>query len=65
MENELDYINPHYCPIYERTISADLCYDSLVCLNDMFKIESVKELTEINDIKKAKQICRNCPYSVL
>ncbi len=38
----LDYVNPHYCPVYKKIISVDLCYDSLCCLNGMFKIESTR-----------------------
>jgi hypothetical protein len=31
----------------------------------MFKISSTKELSEIKDIEKAKEVCRKCPYSDL
>ena len=61
----LDYSADHYCPAYERIISADLCYDSLCCLTGMFKISSTKELAEIADIETARIKCRNCPYSDL
>lgn len=61
----LDYKSNHYCPIYKKEISIDLCYDSLCCLTGMFKISSTKELKEIKDIEKARIICKNCPYSNL
>ena len=61
----LDYRNNHYCPAYKKTISANLCYDSLMCLTGMFKISSTKELEEIDNIEEAKNICRECPYSNL
>ena len=61
----LDYNSDHYCPVYNRTISPDLCYDSLNCLNGMFKISSTKELTEVRDIEHARTICRKCPFSDL
>lgn len=61
----LDYNSGHYCPAYGRIISSDLCYDSLCCLTGMFKISSTKELSEIKDIEKAKEVCRKCPYSDL
>lgn len=32
----LDYDVEHYCPVYRRVISPDLCYDSLCCLTGMF-----------------------------
>ena len=61
----LDYENDHYCPAYEKFISIDLCYDSLCCLSGEFKISSTKELSEIKDIEKAREICKACPYSDL
>lgn len=48
----LDYESDHYCPVYKKVISIDLCYDSLCCLNGMFKISSTKELLEIEDIEE-------------
>ena len=61
----LDYNADHYCPAYGRTISADLCYDSLCCLTGQFKIDSTKELSEIKDIESAREACKKCPYSDL
>ena len=63
MSEELDYVNPHYCPVYQRTISIDLCFDSLMALGRDVKISSVKELAEIADIEKARITCAECPYS--
>ena len=61
----LDYNADHFCPVYDRIISADLCYDSLCCLGRMFKISSTKELLEVADIEKARHDCKLCPYSDL
>ena len=61
----LDYNADHYCPVYKRVISADLCYDSLCCLSGEFRIESTKELLEIKDIETARRVCAECPYSDL
>ncbi len=61
----LDYDSDHYCPAYGKEITADLCYDSLCCLNGMFKISSTKELAEIADIETARTVCAACPYSDL
>ncbi len=61
----LDYREDHYCPVYDKVISADLCYDSLFCLNKMFKVSSTKELLEIKDIDQAREKCKACPYSDL
>jgi len=65
MAKDLDYDNPHYCPVYKRVIGIDLCYDSLCCLNGDFKISSTPELAEIENIDEARNICKNCPYSDL
>ena len=61
----LDYNSDHYCPVYEKIISADLCYESLCCLSGEFKPSSVKELAEISELTKARKICRVCQYSDL
>lgn len=61
----LDYGADHYCPVYGRTIEADLCYDSLMCLNGSFKVSSTKELQEVEDIENARNVCMACPYSEL
>ena len=61
----LDYSADHYCPAYGKTITADLCYDSLCCLTGMFKISSTSELKEIGDIEAARAACKACPYSDL
>ena len=54
-DNMLDYEKNHYCPVYKREIVADLCYDSLMCLNRSFKISSTHELEEIEDIEEARK----------
>ena len=61
--NRLNYDEDHYCPVYGRVISADLCYDSFMCLNRCFKVASTKELSEIEDIEVARRICAKCQYS--
>lgn len=61
----LDYNTDHYCPVYDRIISSDLCYDSLCCLNFTFLVSSTKELKEVKDIGYARMLCNDCPYSDL
>ena len=63
MAYDLDYEADHYCPAYQKVICADLCYDSMMCLNHFFKVSSTKELEEIEDIEKAREICSKCHYS--
>ncbi len=62
MSNNIDYEEDRYCPAYGKVIDADLCYDSMMCLCGFFKVSSTKELKEINDIDKAREICKKCPY---
>ena len=54
--SELDFENPHYCPVYDKVIDIDLCYETLMCLNRSFKISSVKELNDIEDIKHERYV---------
>lgn len=66
MSNDnLDYEKDRYCPAYKRVITADLCYDTLMCLNGSLKISSTEELNEIENIEDARTICTECPYSEL
>lgn len=58
--SELDFENSHYCPVYDKVIDIDLCYETLMCLNRSFKISSVKELNDIEDIDNARMICDHC-----
>lgn len=65
MSNEnLDYTVEHYCPVYKKIISPDVCYESLSCLNGGFHPSSYSELDAI-DIPNARTLCAECPYSEL
>lgn len=55
----------HFCPVYGKEISMDLCYESLQCLKGMFHPSSVMELSEIKDLKEAANVCGNCDFSML
>ncbi len=61
--SQLNYEEDHYCPVYDNIITSDLCYDSMMCLHRFFKISSVKELAQIEDIEKARTQCAKCRYS--
>lgn len=68
--SKLDYtmttvLKDHHCPVYDRVIDSDLCYESIMCLNRMFKTSSLPELKEVKDIDKARDVCKECPYSKL
>ncbi|MCI5901128.1 MAG: hypothetical protein MRZ74_01200 [Blautia sp.] len=58
-----DYAADHFCAVYKRVIPADLCYDSMMCLQNFFKVSSTKELSEITDIEASRDVCRKCKYS--
>ena len=65
MSSNIDYDADHRCPVYNKTIDADLCYESLMALNHTVKVSSVPELKGIEDIEAARKICAECPYSKL
>ena len=65
MAYNLDYESDHHCPVYGKVIDADLCYESLMALSRAVKVSSVPELSDVNDIEKARKICATCPYSEL
>lgn len=65
MENMIDYTKPHLCPVYGKELDPDLCYETLQCLANFFKISSVPELKEVRDIERAKILCKECIYSKL
>ena len=52
------------CPIYNKVIDGELCYETAMCMQGFFKIASVPESKDIKlDLDEAKKICVNCPYS--
>lgn len=61
----LDYDAAHYCRVYRKEIDSDLCYESLMALGKMFKVDSVPELKAVIDIEEARHICAGCIYSDL
>ena len=63
--SEVNYDKDHHCPVDDRVIDPDLCYESIMCLSRMFKTSSLSELIELKDIDKARDICKECPYSKL
>ncbi len=65
LSEDLNYSEPHFCPVYNRNIDINLCYDSLMALKGFFKITTVGELNGIRDIENARQRCERCPYSDL
>ncbi len=64
MINNLTPYDDRRCPIYNNIIDGELCYETAMCMQGFFKISSVPESSEIVlDMKKAKEICNECPYA--
>lgn len=53
-----------YCPIAEKEIGSEVCYEVVMCLASGFKPSSVPEVDFQND-EKTRSICDACPYSDL
>lgn len=58
-----DFEESHYCSVFEQIIDIDLCYDTMMILNESFKVEASKELMMIQDIGLAREKCKNCIYA--
>lgn len=68
-ENNIDYDAERMCPVLNKKINSDFCYDYIMALHRFIKLSGVPELAEIlereNRVEEARQICRDCPYSDL
>lgn len=60
---DIDFDADRYCPVYNKEINGCLCYETIFTLSGFFKISSVPELLEIEDIEKARIICDECSHS--
>ncbi len=63
--SDLNYEADRHCPVFNKIIDSDLCYESIMALSRAVKVSSVPELNEVKDIEKARVICDKCPYSEL
>ena len=51
------------CPIYQKVIDGELCYETAMCMQGFFHISSVPESVHIKlKFHEAKKICVECPY---
>lgn len=51
------------CPIYQKVIDGELCYETAMCMQGLFTIHSVPESVHIKlKFLEAKKICIECPY---
>lgn len=64
MASELTPYDDRKCPIYDKVIDGELCYETALCMQGLFKLSSVPESKDIKlDLDEAKKICVNCPYA--
>lgn len=56
--------NNRYCPIADKEIDSETCYEVVMCLTSGFRPDSVPEIAFKND-DATKKICDECPYSNL
>lgn len=64
---KMDSLTPYddrKCPIYDRIIDGELCYETALCMQGQFKLSSVPESKDIKlPVGLARKTCRNCKYS--
>ena len=51
-----------YCPVCDEIIDCETCYELVMCLDGLFKVESIPDV-EIVDREEAAMICAQCKYS--
>lgn len=63
----IDFEEDRYCPVFQRVIDCEWCYESLMGITKLIKKDCVRELDEIKskDMDKALELCKNCKYSEL
>lgn len=51
------------CPIYNKVIDGEVCYETAMCMQGFFKLSSVPESKDIKlNLDEARKICVNCPF---
>ena len=64
MINSITPQNDRRCPIYKKTIDGELCYETAMCMQGLFRLSSVPEAVDIKmQCDEARQICKNCRFS--
>ena len=63
IHNKLTPDDDRMCPLYEKVIYGELCYETALCMQGQFHISSVPEADYIKlKFEDAKKICIECPY---
>ena len=64
MPNKLTPYDDRMCPIYEKTIAGELCYETALCMLRFFNVSSVPEIKDIKiDLEVARKVCKDCPHN--
>lgn len=64
MASELTPYDDRYCPIYGKVIDGEICYETALCMQGLFKLSSVPESKDIIlEEEQARQTCLACPHS--
>lgn len=52
------------CPIYAKVIDGELCYETAMCMQGLFKLSSLPEADELKKpLDEARKICKGCKYA--
>ena len=63
MKNTLTPYDDRMCPIYDKVIDGELCYETALCMQGFFKLSSVPESVYIiYNVDTARKICVDCPH---
>jgi hypothetical protein len=64
MANDLTPYDDRECPIYGKVIDGELCYETAMCMQGIFKLSSVLEAKNIvMDSETARRVCNGCEYA--
>ena len=63
LSNE-EYKKDHFCPMCNKVISSNVCYELVMCMFGGIKTSSVPEV-DVEKNKKNIDTCDKCPYSDL
>jgi len=64
MANDKTPYDDRKCPVYGKVIDGELCYETAMCMQGLFKISSVAETVDIEmPIDLARKTCRDCKYA--
>ena len=64
MPNNLTPQDDRECPIYGKIIDGELCYETALCMQGLFRPSSISEAKDIvMPTDAARKTCRACKYA--